>query len=162
MSQTTSTTRSFGYFLNGGWSTHGREAVVTSPYDHSVLAVISEAGRDDVETAIESAVQAFAVTRKMTSHQRAGVLTQNCRRHYSAPRRVRPHHLSGGRQADQDGAHRGGPRHQHLSDRRRRKPRASTASTFRSTRWNPPPADGGWCDDFRWDRYSASRRSTFR
>jgi len=74
MSQTTSTIRSFGFFLNGNWSTHGREAVVTSPYDHSVLAVISEAGSDDVEVAIESAVQAFAVTRKMTSQQRADVL----------------------------------------------------------------------------------------
>lgn len=74
MSQTTSTIRSFGFFLNGNWNTHGREAVVTSPYDHSVLAVISEAGRDDVEVAIESAVQAFAVTRKMTSQQRADVL----------------------------------------------------------------------------------------
>jgi acyl-CoA reductase-like NAD-dependent aldehyde dehydrogenase len=74
MSQTTSTIRSFGFFLNGNWSTHGREAVVTSPYDRSVLAVISEAGSDDVEVAIESAVQAFAVTRKMTSQQRADVL----------------------------------------------------------------------------------------
>jgi acyl-CoA reductase-like NAD-dependent aldehyde dehydrogenase len=74
MSQTTSTIRSFGFFLNGNWSTHGREAVVNSPYDHSVLGVISEADRDDVETAIESAVQAFAVTRKMSSYQRASVL----------------------------------------------------------------------------------------
>ncbi len=74
MSQTTSITRSFGYFLNGNWSTHGREAVVNSPYDHSVIAVVSEAGHDDVETAIESAVQAFAITSKMTSQQRANVL----------------------------------------------------------------------------------------
>ena len=74
MSQTITPTRSFGFFLNGNWSTHGREVVVTSPYDHSVLAVVSEAERDDVEVAIESAVRAFEVTRKMTSHQRAGVL----------------------------------------------------------------------------------------
>ena len=74
MSQTITPTRSFGFFLNGNWSTHGREVVVTSPYDHSVLAVVSEAERDDVEVAIESAVRAFEVTRKMTSQQRAGVL----------------------------------------------------------------------------------------
>jgi len=74
MSHTASTIRSFGFFLNGTWSTHGREAVINSPYDHSVLGVVSEAGRDDVETAIESAVQAFAATRKMSSYQRAGVL----------------------------------------------------------------------------------------
>jgi acyl-CoA reductase-like NAD-dependent aldehyde dehydrogenase len=74
MTETTSTIRSFGFFLNGNWHTQGREAVVTSPYDRSLLAVISEAGRDDVENAIESAVQAFAVTRKMSSYQRATVL----------------------------------------------------------------------------------------
>ena len=76
MSQTTSTIRSMGFFLNGGWSTHGRESVVTSPYDHSVIAVVSEAGHDDVEVAIQSAVEAFAVTRRMSSHQRAAVLQE--------------------------------------------------------------------------------------
>ena len=74
MSHTASTIRSFGFFLNGNWSTHGRESVITSPYDHSVLGVVSEADRGDIETAIESAVQAFAVTRKMSSYQRASVL----------------------------------------------------------------------------------------
>lgn len=67
-------TRSFGFYLNGNWSTHGREVVVTSPYDHSIVAVVYEATRDDVETAIHSAVEAFAVTRKMTSHQRGSIL----------------------------------------------------------------------------------------
>ncbi len=74
MSQTITPTRSFGFFLNGNWKAHGREAVVTSPYDHSVIAVVSEAGREDVEVAIASAVQAFEVTRKMTSYQRASAL----------------------------------------------------------------------------------------
>jgi acyl-CoA reductase-like NAD-dependent aldehyde dehydrogenase len=74
MSQTITPTRSFGFFLNGNWSTHGREVVVTSPYDRSVLAVLSEAERQDVEVAIDSAVRAFEVTRKMTSYQRANVL----------------------------------------------------------------------------------------
>ncbi len=74
MSQIITPTRSFGFFLNGNWSTHGREVVVTSPYDRSVLAVVSEAGRQDVEVAIDSAVRAFEVTRKMTSSQRTIVL----------------------------------------------------------------------------------------
>jgi acyl-CoA reductase-like NAD-dependent aldehyde dehydrogenase len=73
MSQT-SLTRSFGYFLNGNWRTHGREAVVQSPYDHSTVGVVYEADRGDVEMAIDSAVRAFAMTRKMASHQRACVL----------------------------------------------------------------------------------------
>jgi len=74
MSQTSATIRSFGFFSNGNWSTHGREAVVSSPYDHNVIAVTSEAGGDDVESAIEGAVQAFAITRRMTSQQRASIL----------------------------------------------------------------------------------------
>jgi len=76
MSQTTSTIRSMGFFLNGSWSTHGTESVVKSPFDGSVVAVVSEAGRDDVETAIQAAVQAFAVTRQMSSHERAGILRE--------------------------------------------------------------------------------------
>ena len=75
MSHTTSVpTRSYGFYLNGNWLTHGREHVITSPFDHSVVAVVYEATRDDVETAIQSAMQAFLVTRKMTSYQRASIL----------------------------------------------------------------------------------------
>jgi acyl-CoA reductase-like NAD-dependent aldehyde dehydrogenase len=65
-----------GYFLNGGWSTHGRESVVTAPYDHSILAVLSEAERADAEVAVESAVQAFAATRRMSSQQRSSILRE--------------------------------------------------------------------------------------
>jgi acyl-CoA reductase-like NAD-dependent aldehyde dehydrogenase len=66
--------RSFGFYLNGNTYSHGREVVIASPFDHSTVAVIYEATRDDVETAIQSAVEAFAVTRKMLSYQRASVL----------------------------------------------------------------------------------------
>src|ERR1700760_3373843 len=76
MSQTSTSIRSMGFFLNGGWSTHGSEAVVTAPYDGSVLAVLSEAQRSDVEVAIESAAQSFAVTRKISSQQRASILRE--------------------------------------------------------------------------------------
>ena len=76
MGQTTSApTRSFGFFLNNNWVSHGREDVITSPYDKSILAVVVEAERGDVETAIASAVEAFRTTRKMTSQQRAVILT---------------------------------------------------------------------------------------
>ena len=75
MSHTTSApTRSFGFYLNGDWLTHGREVVITSPFDHSIVAVVNEATSDDVETAIQSAVEAFAITRKMTSYQRTTIL----------------------------------------------------------------------------------------
>jgi acyl-CoA reductase-like NAD-dependent aldehyde dehydrogenase len=75
MSHTTSTpTRSFGFYLNGNWNTHGREVVISSPFDRSVVAVVYEATADDVETAIRSSLEAFAVTRKLTSFQRTSVL----------------------------------------------------------------------------------------
>jgi acyl-CoA reductase-like NAD-dependent aldehyde dehydrogenase len=75
MSHTTSApTRSIGFYMNGDWATHGREYVITSVFDRSVVAVVYEATRDDVETAIEAAVQAFTVTRKMSSYQRANIL----------------------------------------------------------------------------------------
>jgi len=67
-------TRTFGFYLDGDWKTHGREVIITSPYDHSVVAVVFEATRDDVEAAIQSAVRAFSVTRKLTSYQRASIL----------------------------------------------------------------------------------------
>ncbi len=77
MSHTTSApTRSFGFYLNGNWHVHGRESVITSPFDRTVVAVVSEATSDDVETAILSAVEAFAVTRKLSSHKRASVLSK--------------------------------------------------------------------------------------
>ena len=41
MSHTTAIpTRSFGYYLNGNWHAIGREVVVTSPYDRSIVAVV--------------------------------------------------------------------------------------------------------------------------
>ena len=76
MSQTSATIRSFGFFSNGSWSTHGTEAVVNSPWDHNVIGVVSEAGPDDVEGAIEGAGQAFAITRRMSSQQRASILRE--------------------------------------------------------------------------------------
>ncbi len=75
MSHTSSApTRSFGFYLNGDWLNHGREVVITSPFDRSIVAVVNEATRDDVETAIQSGVEAFVATRKLTSHQRASIL----------------------------------------------------------------------------------------
>ena len=75
MSHTTSVpTRSLGFYLNGNWSMHGREHVIASPFDKSIVAVVYEADRDDVETAIQTAVEAFQVTRKMSSFQRASIL----------------------------------------------------------------------------------------
>ena len=64
MSHVTSVpTRSIGFYLNNNWYAHGTEHVIRSPFDKSVVAIVYEANRDDVETAIQSAVQAFEITR---------------------------------------------------------------------------------------------------
>ena len=149
MSHTATTpTRSFGYYLNGNWSTSGREAVVSSPFDHSVVAVVYEASRADVETAIQSAVQAFAITRRMTSFQRAGILRK-------VAEGIRHRREEFARTICQEA---GKPiktarievdRGIYTLKSLPKKPPASTASTFHSTLWRPPPAAGDSCDASR-------------
>jgi len=75
MSHTTAApTRTYGYFLDGNWISSGREAVVKSPYNRSVVAIVYEADKDAVGQAISSAVRSFRTTRKMSSYQRASIL----------------------------------------------------------------------------------------
>jgi hypothetical protein len=152
MSHTATTpTRSFGYYLNGNWSTSGREAVVTSPYDHSVVAVVYEASRDDVETAIQSAVQAFAITRKLTSYQRTGILRR-------IAEGIRHRREEFARTICQEA----GKPIKTASRSLPKKPAASMASTSRSTPSKLPPDDGDLCVASLSDPSSRLRPLTFR
>jgi acyl-CoA reductase-like NAD-dependent aldehyde dehydrogenase len=63
-----------GFFLNGRWHTQGRAVDVRSPFDQSVVGSITQAGRRELEHAIEAAVDAFETTRKMPSYQRQAIL----------------------------------------------------------------------------------------
>ena len=80
MSQTTTTpVPTYGFFADGKSHNSGHEVVITSVWDRSVIAVVEEATRDDALQAIDSAVRAFAVTRKLSSFQRANVLRKIAR-----------------------------------------------------------------------------------
>ncbi|MCB0164608.1 MAG: aldehyde dehydrogenase family protein, partial [Anaerolineae bacterium] len=64
----------YGALVNGQWLKTGDAIEVRSPYDDALVAVVHRAGPKEIEAAIATAVEAFAVTRKMPSWQRAEIL----------------------------------------------------------------------------------------
>jgi acyl-CoA reductase-like NAD-dependent aldehyde dehydrogenase len=80
MSQTTTTpVPTYGFFADGKAHNSGNEVVITSVWDRSVIAVVEQATREDALAAVDSAVRAFAVTRKLSSFQRAQILRKIAR-----------------------------------------------------------------------------------
>ncbi|HEX6879095.1 MAG TPA: aldehyde dehydrogenase family protein, partial [Terriglobales bacterium] len=65
-----------GFFINGQWHTQGKCAEVRSPFDQSVVGSVTLAGRRELEHAIEAAVEAFAITRRMPSYKRQSILAR--------------------------------------------------------------------------------------
>jgi acyl-CoA reductase-like NAD-dependent aldehyde dehydrogenase len=75
MGQTPSgVTKPFGFLLDGEWLTEGSPAEVRSPSDRTLIAVITQAQGKHVAAAIDAAVKAFAVTRKLGAFERQRVL----------------------------------------------------------------------------------------
>jgi len=64
----------FGALVDGKWVTTDDPIEVRNPYDHSPVAVIHHAGFELVEQAIQAAVHAFQVTRKLATWKRSDVL----------------------------------------------------------------------------------------
>jgi len=62
------------FFLAGEWQTGAEQYEVRSPYDQTVVGVVSRAGPAELEQAIQAAVTAFATTRSLPAHQRAAIL----------------------------------------------------------------------------------------
>lgn len=60
--------------LEGKWVDRDETIDVVDPYDDSRIDTVPRATRDDVEIALAAAVRGFEVTRRMTVHERAGVL----------------------------------------------------------------------------------------
>jgi glyceraldehyde-3-phosphate dehydrogenase (NADP+) len=53
----------------------GKEKIeVRDPYDNQLIDTVPAGSAEDVEAAIQNAVQGFEIARKMTVHQRAGIL----------------------------------------------------------------------------------------
>jgi acyl-CoA reductase-like NAD-dependent aldehyde dehydrogenase len=60
--------------VNGRWIARGEVSEVRSPYDGSVVGAVHLATKEDVEAAIQAAVAAFEITKKLGSYQRKEVL----------------------------------------------------------------------------------------
>lgn len=60
-------------FLAGSWHS-GTPYTVACPYDDAPVAVVHRASAADLEAAIQAAVAAFAITRRLPGHRRAAIL----------------------------------------------------------------------------------------
>ncbi len=61
-------------FINGQWREGKTYQTLLSPYSGETIAQVAIASEQDVEDAIDGAVEAFKVTRKMAAHERSAVL----------------------------------------------------------------------------------------
>ena len=68
--------QTYKYYVAGEWKSSDRPLEVTNPYDGSLVGTTSYASDEDVETAIQAAVDAFPATRAMATYERAGALTK--------------------------------------------------------------------------------------
>lgn len=64
----------FRLFLDGQWVAGETVTEIRSPHDGRLAGLAHRAGAAQVEQAMESAARAFAVTRRMPTHQRAAML----------------------------------------------------------------------------------------
>src|SRR6266540_1650738 len=76
MPSTASTTGVYSFYLAGQWLTSPQVADVVSPYDQRVIGRVSLAQAEHVERAIEAAVRAFALTRKLAAFERQSALSK--------------------------------------------------------------------------------------
>src|SRR3990172_12198013 len=69
-------TREHPFLLAGEWRRSERTLEVRSPYDGEVVGVTFVPSEEQVEEAIGRAVSAFEETRRLTSEERAQILTR--------------------------------------------------------------------------------------
>jgi acyl-CoA reductase-like NAD-dependent aldehyde dehydrogenase len=62
------------YFMLAGQWRKGTPYTVNCPYDGTPVAIVHRAGPEEIEEAIQAAVQALQVTRKLPGHKRAAIL----------------------------------------------------------------------------------------
>lgn len=72
MSQTTVTPVAF--LIRGQWLEEGTPVELRAPYDQSVIAHVCQGTRKHAEAAIDAAVRAFQITRKLPAYERQRVL----------------------------------------------------------------------------------------
>jgi glyceraldehyde-3-phosphate dehydrogenase (NADP+) len=62
--------------VNGKWIMTDETIAVCDPYDNSLIDVVPKATEKDVLLAIESAKRGYEIARKMSVHERAGILSR--------------------------------------------------------------------------------------
>ena len=65
---------SHGFLLDGQWLSEGEVLEVRSPFDHHLVGTTFRPQTSHIEMAIQAAVRAFEVTRKLPSYERQRVL----------------------------------------------------------------------------------------
>ena len=76
MSESTPSTRTWGFFLGGKWQMGGTQVEVRAPSDQRLLARVVQPGLGHVDEAIEAACDAFEVTRNLGAYERQRVLRE--------------------------------------------------------------------------------------
>lgn len=64
----------YPFFLAGEWQQGTEQYNVQNPYTNDVVGIVDLASPDELEQAIQAAVQAFETTRTIPSHQRSTIL----------------------------------------------------------------------------------------
>ncbi|MBP1658614.1 MAG: aldehyde dehydrogenase (nadp) family protein [Bacteroidetes bacterium] len=62
------------FLINGEWRTSRHVRQVVNPYDGKIAGEVCQASAGDIAEAIGAATSAFAVTRRLSSSERADVL----------------------------------------------------------------------------------------
>lgn len=63
-------------YINGQWREGKSYKTLFSPYSEETIAQVAIASEQDVEDAVQGAVEAFKVTRKMAAHKRSSILAR--------------------------------------------------------------------------------------
>src|SRR5581483_11625715 len=62
------------FWVGGQWISDGDRTEIRAPYDKAVVGTVTGCSRRHAEAGIDAAVRAFAVTRKLTAHERQRIL----------------------------------------------------------------------------------------
>ena len=73
---TPTTVTPVAFLVRGKWLEEGTPIELRAPYDHSVIAHVCQGTRHHAEAAIDAAVKAFQITRKLPAFERQRVLRQ--------------------------------------------------------------------------------------
>ncbi len=64
----------FHMFINGKWVTASKRLNVINPYNGDIVGVVSEAGEEELDEAIEYAHRAFSLTKKLPVYKKTEIL----------------------------------------------------------------------------------------